>query len=68
VDGRQLSEHVEAVRGSAENPMTRDDVKAKSRDLISPVLGEEACKVLIENIVNLERVKDLRDLRLLLQI
>jgi 2-methylcitrate dehydratase PrpD len=66
-DGKKLSEHVEAVRGSAENPMTREDVMAKSRDLIAPVVGEGACKILIERVLNLDTVKDLRDLRPFLQ-
>jgi 2-methylcitrate dehydratase PrpD len=66
-DGRQVSEHVEAVRGSAENPMIREEVIAKSRHLIAPVLGVAACTTLIEKLLNLERLKDLRDLRPFLQ-
>jgi 2-methylcitrate dehydratase PrpD len=66
-DGRQLSEHVEAVRGSAENPMTREDVTAKARDLIAPVMGAGPCTRLIEQVLNLETVKDIRDLRPFLQ-
>jgi 2-methylcitrate dehydratase PrpD len=66
-DGRQVSEHVEAVRGSAENPMIREEVIAKSRHLIAPVLGVAACTTLIEKLLNLESLKDLRDLRPFLQ-
>ena len=29
-DGTRLNQHVEAVRGTAENPMTRDEVVAKT--------------------------------------
>ena len=39
-DGSKLAEHVEAVRGSAENPMNRQEIIAKSRDLMEPVLGQ----------------------------
>jgi 2-methylcitrate dehydratase PrpD len=41
-DGKVLSDRVEAVRGTADNPMTRDEVVAKARDLMAPVLGAAA--------------------------
>jgi 2-methylcitrate dehydratase PrpD len=66
-DGTKLSQRIDAVRGSAENPMPREEVVAKSRDLISPVLGAETCAKLIEKILNLEKVKNIRELRPLLQ-
>jgi 2-methylcitrate dehydratase PrpD len=67
VDGTHLTECVEAVRGTAENPMTRDEVVAKARDLMTPVLGVQTCTNLIEKVLELERVKDIRELRPLLQ-
>ncbi|MGA2268902.1 MAG: MmgE/PrpD family protein [Bryobacteraceae bacterium] len=66
-DGRVLTEHVEAVRGTAENPMTRQEIMAKARGLIAPVMGNATCQKLIDAVVDLERVKDIRDLRPLLQ-
>jgi 2-methylcitrate dehydratase PrpD len=66
-DGRQFSERVLAVRGSAENPMTREDVVAKSRELMAPVMGAQACDNLIDRVVNLEELNDLRGLRPFLQ-
>jgi 2-methylcitrate dehydratase PrpD len=66
-DGSSESEHVDAVRGSAENPMPRNEVVAKARDLIAPVLGAESCERLIKKIVDLDQVKDIRELRPLLQ-
>ena len=66
-DGQVLTERVEAVRGTADNPMTRDEVAAKARDLIVPVLGAASSAKLIERILNLERVANVRDLRPLLQ-
>jgi 2-methylcitrate dehydratase PrpD len=38
-DGRELKRHTKAVRGSAENPMTRAEVDEKCCDLIAPVIG-----------------------------
>ena len=47
--------------------MTRAEVVAKARDLITPVLGATACTSLIEKVLNIEGVKDIRGLRPLLQ-
>ena len=41
-DGRTLRHHTLAVRGTAENPMTRAEVDAKGYDLLAPVLGKGA--------------------------
>ena len=66
-DGTQLSDRVEAVRGTVENPMSREEVVDKVRDLIAPVLGAPTCNKLIETVLSLEKVKDIRELRPLLQ-
>ena len=66
-DGTQLNEWVKDVRGTAENPMNREEVVAKARDLITPVLGAKACASLIEKVLNLEHVKTVTELRPLLQ-
>jgi 2-methylcitrate dehydratase PrpD len=66
-DGTKLAERVEAVRGTAENPMTRDEVMAKCRDLITPVLGAARSAKLIEQVMSIEGLKNVRDLRPLLQ-
>jgi len=67
-DGKTLSERVETVRGTAANPMTREEVVAKARDLIVPVLGAEKFQRLSERIFALESVKNVAELRPLLQI
>jgi len=67
-DGTHLTEHVEAVRGTAENPMTRDEIVAKCRDLMTPVLGTAACSNLISAVLGLENANDIRKLRPLLQL
>jgi 2-methylcitrate dehydratase PrpD len=64
---RVITERVEAVRGTADNPMTREEVVAKARELITPVLGAATTGKLIERILDLEHVKNVRDLRPLLQ-
>ena len=66
-DGRRLSERVEHVRGTPENPMTRDEVVAKARELMAPVLGATACSKLVERVLTLDNVKNVRELRPLLQ-
>jgi 2-methylcitrate dehydratase PrpD len=66
-DGTKLTEHVTAVRGTAENPMPREEVVAKARDLMAPVLGAATTASLIEKVLALESVKDIRELRPLLQ-
>jgi 2-methylcitrate dehydratase PrpD len=66
-DGTRLTERVEHVRGTPENPMTRDEVVAKARELIAPVLGAATCSNLIERVLALDTVKDVRELRPLLQ-
>jgi 2-methylcitrate dehydratase PrpD len=67
-DGTELSERVEAVRGTTDNPMTRDEVVAKCRELTAPRLGAEKSAQLIARVMNIESVRNVRDLRPLLQI
>jgi 2-methylcitrate dehydratase PrpD len=66
-DGSRLSKHVDSVRGTAANPMTRADVVEKCRDLMTPVLGTSICALLIEKILGIDSAKDIRELRPLLQ-
>ena len=66
-DGAQLSDRVEAVRGTVRNPMARGEVVDKARDLIGPVLGAATTQKLIDALLAIETVKDVRTLRPLLQ-
>jgi 2-methylcitrate dehydratase PrpD len=66
-DGRRLRHHTRAVRGTATNPMSRDEVAAKSRELLLPVIGARRTRQLIDAIWRIERVRDVRELRPLLQ-
>src|SRR5260370_11916642 len=61
-DGSRLSERVEHVRGTPENPMTRDEVVAKARELMTPVLGAPTCSNLIELVLGLGSLNDIREL------
>jgi 2-methylcitrate dehydratase PrpD len=65
-DGRTLRHHTVAVRGTAENPMTRDEVDAKSYDLLAPVIGKARARRLCDKVWNLEKAKYIRELRPLL--
>jgi hypothetical protein len=47
--------------------MTREEVAQKARDLIEPVLGKASSTALIDKIFALENVKDIRELRGVLQ-
>src|SRR6185312_2899003 len=66
-DGTKLSERMSAVRGTPRNPMSRNEVIDKARDLVSPVLGREPSTRLIETVFDLENLTDIRTLRRLLQ-
>lgn len=67
-DGAKLREHVELVRGRPGNPMSDEEIEQKCTDLIQPVLGEEHTRRLIDRVWNLEKVKNIRDLRPLLSV
>jgi 2-methylcitrate dehydratase PrpD len=66
-DGMRLTQDTGAVLGTVENPMTREQFVAKCRDLMTPVLGESQSARLIDRALDLERIKDIRELRPLLQ-
>jgi hypothetical protein len=48
--------------------MTREEVVTKARELIVPVLGAAKATSIIEKIIGLENVKNIRELRPLLQL
>jgi 2-methylcitrate dehydratase PrpD len=68
VDGTHLTERVENARGTPENPMTRDEIVAKARGLMTPVLGAAKVTKLIDRVLNIDSVKNIRELRPLLQV
>jgi 2-methylcitrate dehydratase PrpD len=66
-DGSHLSERVSAVRGTPRNPMTRNEVMDKARDLMTPVLGRDNTARLTDMVLDIEKVTEVRALRRLLQ-
>jgi 2-methylcitrate dehydratase PrpD len=66
-NGSEYRQRVDAVRGTARNPMTQEEVEAKARDLITPFLGAGQCDRLVEAVFHLERLSDIRALSPLLQ-
>ena len=66
-DGRTLSHRTRAVRGTADNPMSRDEVETKALDLLAPVLGNMRARDLVKRVWAIERVADVRELRPLLE-
>ena len=66
-DGTVLSDRVEAVRGTVRNPMPRGEVVDKARDLIAPVLGTATGQKLVDALLAIDTIKDIRTLRPLLQ-
>ena len=67
MDGTRLAEDVTAVLGTVNNPMTREQVVSKCRDLMTPVLGAAATGKIIERTLDLEKMQSIRELRPLLQ-
>jgi 2-methylcitrate dehydratase PrpD len=65
--GQTLRHHTQNVRGTAENPMVRDEVHEKAFHLIAPVYGEKRAERLCDAVWSIEDVKDVRELRSILQ-
>jgi len=67
-DGRALSTHVKAVRGTSDNPMTRAEVDEKCFHLLAPILGKKRARLLCDTVWTLEDVSSMRNLRSLLRV
>jgi 2-methylcitrate dehydratase PrpD len=65
-DGAALREHVELVRGRPGNPMSDGEIEKKCTDLMAPILGEARTKELIDRVWNIEKIRNMRELRPLL--
>jgi 2-methylcitrate dehydratase PrpD len=66
-DGVRLSQRAGAVLGTIENPMTRDQLVAKCHALMTPVLGAAPSMRLIDRVLELEKPRNVRELRPFLQ-
>ncbi|MBM3358826.1 MAG: MmgE/PrpD family protein [Betaproteobacteria bacterium] len=66
-DGRELRHHTKAVRGTAQNPMTRTEVDEKCFHLVAPILGKKKARALCDAVWGIEALGDARELRPLLR-
>jgi 2-methylcitrate dehydratase PrpD len=66
-DGAVLSDRVTAVRGTVDNPMSRDEVIQKAHDLCEPIIGKGQTDALVDKVFALEKLSNVRDLRSVLQ-
>ena len=62
-DGSTREHATHAVRGTPDNPMSREEVEHKARELISPVIGSERGDALISAVRDLEKVGKVSELR-----
>ena len=67
-DGSTVSHKTVHVRGTPLNPMTRQEVDAKARDLVRPVLGMKAGDELVDRLFAVKSLARVRDLRPLLRV
>jgi 2-methylcitrate dehydratase PrpD len=67
-DGKKVEHFTKYPPGTKENQLSTEAVSAKTRDLITPVLGAKKAEKLIEQINNLEKVSDIRTLRPLMTV
>lgn len=67
-DGRHLRHHTRAVLGTPANPMRRDQVVDKARDLILADLGAARTEALIDAVLGIDAMPDIRELRALLAL
>jgi 2-methylcitrate dehydratase PrpD len=65
-DGSRVSKLVRHAPGTPENPLDTAGVSDKARSLIAPILGGERTAALIDRILALETLVDVRELRPLL--
>lgn len=62
-DGRTLTGQTLAAKGTFENPLSRQEVEEKSLDLMVPVIGKQRSLKLMAALFDIERIKNVRDLR-----
>ena len=64
--GATVRHHAKAVRGTPDNPMTTQEIEGKARDLVLPIIGAERARKLVEAVRNIDKLRSLRELRVLL--
>ena len=58
-DGTRHREKANAVRGTADNPMSFEEVETKALDLMMPVIGMERARRVCAHVASLDRAPDL---------
>jgi 2-methylcitrate dehydratase PrpD len=66
-DGRKIEKRVTTFRGSADNPLSTEEVQKKALDLMEPVFGRAQANELISAVGQLETLSSARALAPLLQ-
>jgi 2-methylcitrate dehydratase PrpD len=66
-DGRTVSRRVEFARGTRENPLTADEVRAKYFRLTGPIVPRERAEALMAAVDRLDKTRDLTPLAALLR-
>lgn len=66
-DGRRLEAQVEHAKGDPRNPVSDDELRAKARSLVVPVLGESRFQRLVEAVDTLDALDDIRSFAALLR-
>jgi 2-methylcitrate dehydratase PrpD len=61
-DGKKVDHFTKFPPGTKENPLSTEGVSTKARDLMTPVLGAEKANKLIDQIINLDKVANVRTL------
>ncbi len=62
-DNQTFRHHTKAVRGSAANPMSRQDVAEKALALTAPVIGRDKAEKLVEQMWSLDALEDITPIR-----
>lgn len=68
IDGRRLREIVAYSKGLPENPMSEDEVKAKFRSLVEPILSVRQAQQIIDAVDRIESIEDIDELARLLVV
>lgn len=68
VAGQRLSNRVEIVRGSSDNPLSEDEVRHKAMGLMVPLLGSERSQLICDTVLELPALTDVNKLTDLLRL
>jgi 2-methylcitrate dehydratase PrpD len=63
-----FTHEVTVPKGESGNPMTRDEVEEKFRSLAAPILGQEKCRSVIDEVQSLDGCDSLEPLLAALKV